>query len=304
MQLGAVPDRAAPARRAALPAGAGTRARRASTSWTPSPIPASHGWSKSSSPRSSRARPATAGRTRSIAAPTASTSTRSARPTATAQAASSCSTTTTFDQRRLGEGPRPAVSGLRLLVAPRPRRHDHQRVGHAEHGRKRREPRAAAGRQVRPPAARLGPEVAPPPAGAGPRRRAADGARAAAVARPEQDLRLRRRRRLAQGPLGVDLRLVPRERQVGRAQGDRDPRRAGRPGPAAAGAQAVRRRPAAGHGHQPEPGRQVPVRVLLGHRRLPPVRRQRPVQPEADRDACAWAASSRELRTRRSPASL
>ena len=31
----------------------------------------------------------------------------------------------------LGDGSRPAVPGLRLLVAPRPRHHDHQRVGHA-----------------------------------------------------------------------------------------------------------------------------------------------------------------------------
>ena len=36
----------------------------------------------------------------------------------------------------LGDGPRPAAPVLRLLVAPRPRHDDHQRVGHAEHGRR------------------------------------------------------------------------------------------------------------------------------------------------------------------------
>ena len=92
-----------------------------------------------------RARPATAGRTPSTAGPTASTSARSARPTATARAASSCSTTTTFEVKgRVGGRPRPAVPRLRLLVAPRPRHDDHQRVGHAEHGRGRRRSRAAA----------------------------------------------------------------------------------------------------------------------------------------------------------------
>ena len=51
---------------------------------------------------------------------------------------------------------RTAASGVRLLVAPRARHDDHQRVGHAEHGGERREPGAAAGRQVRQRAARLG----------------------------------------------------------------------------------------------------------------------------------------------------
>ena len=40
-------------------------------------------------------------------------------------------------QGRLGGRPRPAGAGLRLLVAPRLRHRDHQRVGHAEHGRGR-----------------------------------------------------------------------------------------------------------------------------------------------------------------------
>ena len=46
----------------------------------------------------------------------------------------------------LGAGPRPAVPGLRLLLAPGPGHDDHERVGHAQHGEGRREPRAAARR--------------------------------------------------------------------------------------------------------------------------------------------------------------
>ena len=66
-------------------------------------------------------------------------------------------------QGRLGGRPRPAGAGLRLLVAPQLRHRDHQRVGHAEHGRGRPGRRAAARQQVRPPAARLRPQDAPAP---------------------------------------------------------------------------------------------------------------------------------------------
>ena len=58
----------------------------------------------------------------------------------------------------------------------------------------RRQPGAAARRQVRPRAARLGPAQAPPSADARPRRRAADGARAAAGARPDRAYGFARRR--------------------------------------------------------------------------------------------------------------
>ena len=40
--------------------------------------------------------------------------------------------------RPLGDRPRPAGAGLRLLVASRPRHHGHQRMGHARHVRERR----------------------------------------------------------------------------------------------------------------------------------------------------------------------
>ena len=121
-------------------------------------------------------------------------------------------------QRAVGEGPRAAAPGVRLLVAPRARRDDHQRVGHAEHGGERRQPGAAAGRQVRPPAPRLGPAQAQPRPGARPRRRAADGAGAAALARPEQGVRLRRRGHQPGGSLGLDLALAPRQRRRGRSR--------------------------------------------------------------------------------------
>ena len=125
----------------------------------------------------------------------------------------------------VGKGPRPAAAGVRLLVAPGPRHHHHLRVGHAEHGEGRRQPGVAAGRQVRPQAPRLGSGYAPPRAGARSGRGAADGARAAAVPRSEQGLRVRRRGGVAQGPVVVDLDVVSRrrrdgqERQVGGPQG-------------------------------------------------------------------------------------
>ena len=105
-------------------------------------------------------------------------------------------------QGRVGGRPRPAGAGLRLLVAPRLRHRDHQRVGHAEDGRGRPRRRAAARQQVRPQAARVGPQEAPPPAGDRPRPRAPDGARAAARARRPQGLRVRRRRHLDRRPVG------------------------------------------------------------------------------------------------------
>src|SRR5207237_336418 len=83
------------------------------------------------------------------------------------------------------------VPGLRLLVAPRRRRGHHQRVGDAEDGRERRQRRDPPRRRLRPPPAHLGPAEAPAQAGDRPRRRAPDGARAAAGARPDEGLRLR-----------------------------------------------------------------------------------------------------------------
>ena len=59
------------------------------------------------------------------------------------------------------------------------------------------------------------------------------------------------------------------------------PGRARRPGPAAARAEALRRRAAADHRHRPVGRRPVPLRLLLGHRRAEAVRRLRPRAPDA-----------------------
>ena len=136
----------------------------------------------------------------------------------------------------LGAGPRPAVPGLRLLLAPGPGHDDHERVGYAEHGEGRRQPGAAARGQVRAQAPRLGPAPAHAPRGARPRRPAPDGARAPAGPQPEPRPRLRRGGDLAGGPLELGVPLVPRperaegEGRVADAESDHDPRRPGRRG--------------------------------------------------------------------------
>ena len=187
--------------------------------------------------------------------------------------------------RQVGARPRPAVPRLRLRLAPGSGRDDHERAGDAEHGEGRREPRAAPRGEVRPRAARLGSATAHPPADARAGRRAADGARAASGARPPAELWLRGCLPQPRRPVECDLHLVSRreEREVGDTQGDRDPRRAGGPDAAPAAAPGVQGRAAAGHGHQPLARRPIPVRELLGHRRAAPVRRQRPLRPEAHR---------------------
>ena len=115
------------------------------------------------------------------------------------------------DQGRLGARSRPAVPGLRLLVAPRPRHDDHQRVGHAEDGRGRRQSRAAARRQICGNALHVWDlHTRRHAAEARARPRASDGARAAARARSDGSLRLRRRRHQPQGSVGVGLGVAPR----------------------------------------------------------------------------------------------
>ena len=144
-------------------------------------------------------------------------------------------------------------------------------------------PESVAGRQVRARPARLDAERRPPSADDRPGSGATDGAGAAALARPQPDLWLRQCGPVTQRPLVVDLGLAPRERHLASAEGDRDPCRACRCGRVAARAQALRRGTAAGDRHRPQPGRSVPVRLLLGHRRVPTVRRQRPVPSAAHR---------------------
>ena len=85
--------------------------------------------------------------------------------------------------------------------------------------------------------------------------------------------------------------------EVGGHEGDRHSGRAGRPGPPAAHAQGLQGLPAAGHRHRPVGRRQVPLRVVLGHGRPAAVRRVRPVQAEAHRQA----AARRHRRARAAP---
>ena len=129
---------------------------------------------------------------------------------------------------RVGARSRPAVPGLRLLVAPRPRHDDHQRVGHAEDGRGRRQSRAAARRQVRPRPARVGPAAR---RGTCRRSTSAPSTRWCSSCGP-RTIRPRPTASSAsspaQGSVGVDLGLVPRRRHSGDPEGHRDPRRAGR----------------------------------------------------------------------------
>ena len=80
---------------------------------------------------------------------------------------------------RLGSRSRAAIPGLRLLVASDARRHDYERVGHAEHDRGRSQPEPLARREIRPSAALLGFTASVARREFRSRRRAANGARAA-----------------------------------------------------------------------------------------------------------------------------
>ena len=197
--------------------------------------------------------------------------------------------------RALGNGPRAAVPGVRLRLAPGPRLHDHQRVGHAEHVRRRAESGTAAGRQVWPPDSRLGPAEAQAQAGSRPRSRTAVGVRTPAGEKPDERVRLRGRGDLAEGSVFFDLALVQgrarRERGVEDSKGDRDSRGAGRSGTAASHAEGLRGSAAARHRHQPLARRQVPLRLVLGLRRIPSIRRERSVPSEAEQHDPRWEAS-------------
>ena len=250
-----------------------------------------------------RARPATAARTPSTAAPTRSTSARSAPPTATAPAASSCSTTRASTVRgALGGRPRPAVPGLRLLVAPRPRHDDHQRVGHAEHGRERRRtPSCCSAAST---ATRCTSGTC---ARAGTCRRSTS----APSSRWCSSCARRTIPHKTYGFVGVVVSLKDLSAsiwlwhrdggQLGKVrEGDRDSRRAGRRRPAAARCSS---RSARCRRWSPtstcQPRRPLPVRLLLGHRRASAVRRLRSVRPEADRLGAPRRHRAPHARTRR-----
>src|SRR3984957_3266074 len=139
----------------------------------------------------------------------------------------------------MGSRSRAAAVRVRFLVASRLGRGDYQRMGHAENDRERHRARVAPRQQVRSCDSYL--ESAQPAASeiARPRRRSTNAARATPVARPDQDLRLRRRGNLNQGFVGGGLALASRQRRVESSQGDRNSRRARRRKRAAAGAQTV-----------------------------------------------------------------
>ena len=182
VQQRALPVRAAPARRAPLPG----RARPALVAdlrprhqGRPAPAAGRQGDRGRGAGQAGRLLPPAH---RPLRTGRASTSPRSAARTARrARAASRCSTTPRSRCAGAWEADRgAAVPGVRLLVAHRPRRAGHQRVGHPVDDRGRRGRRAAAGPQVRPRAALLGPAQAPARPDGRPRRPAPDGAGAAA----------------------------------------------------------------------------------------------------------------------------
>ena len=117
---------------------------------------------------------------------------------------------------------------------------------------------------------------------------------------PIEALRLRRRRRLDDGPLRVGLAVAPPgRRQRRRREGHHDPARARRARPAAADAlKPFGAVPAAGHRHRPEHRRPAALRLLLGHRRAQALRRLRPRATRRRPAACASAGSSATRRTR------
>jgi selenium-binding protein 1 len=161
---------------------------------------------------------------------------------------------------------------------------DHERVGNAQHGAQRRQPRAAARRQVRQRAARVGSAAPHAPAEARARRRAADGARAAAGAQS----------RRSYGFVGVVMSLKDlsssiwtwyRDEQTGtwatrkviEIPAEPRIRRCCRR------CSGIQGRAAARDGHQPVARRPLPVRELLGHGRAAAVRRERSVRAETRR---------------------
>ena len=78
--------------------------------------------------------------------------------------------------REVGARSRPAISGLRFLVALGPGHRRHQRMGHAQHGAAWNQSRDSSQRRLRAQTAHLGSAQAPSFAGAGSRRRISNGA--------------------------------------------------------------------------------------------------------------------------------
>ena len=129
--------------------------------------------------------------------------------------------------RRLGDGSRRPVPGLRRVVAPERRRRDHLRVGDPIDDRERPESRGSPGQAVRPSPRLLEPVGGPAHPADRPGRRAPDGARAEASARSAQGLGVRRGGAQRRRSLGVGLAVAPRRRAMDSEEGDHDSGRAG-----------------------------------------------------------------------------
>ena len=155
-------------------------------------------------------------------------------------------------------------------------------MGHARHVRERPRSGNPARLEIWPQAAFLGSAQAQASAGDRFRRGASARLRAPPGARSDQGLRLRQLRHQPEGPLLVDLDLVPRRRQMG---GEEDHRRfpaePADPDDLPPVLQGVQGGAAARHRHRPVDGRPLPLRLVLGHRRHAAIRRVRSVQSEA-----------------------
>ena len=185
----------------------------------------------------------------------------------------------------VGDGPRAAVAGYDFWWHLGPRHHDHQRMGHAQHGEGRGQSRTAAGRQIRPPAARLGSATAAPSASTRPGFRAPDGAEL----RPAHDPTK------AYGFVGVGVSLkdlsssiwlwhtatTAKPQRAAQKVIEIPPSRPTRP--TCRRCSRLQGRAAAGHRHQSVPRRPLPLRLVLGHRRVPPIRCLRSLQTQDHR---------------------
>ena len=127
----------------------------------------------------------------------------------------------TFDVRGpMGARSRTAGARLRHVVAPGARHDGHQHVGHAQHGEGRRQSRSCCSAGSTASNCTCGTCAGGASAGARSRRRAADGARTATGPRSDARLRVRRRRRVAEGSVLVGLVVVSRHEQEARNGSD------------------------------------------------------------------------------------
>ena len=247
------------------------------------------------------ARPATRARTRSTAGPTGSTSPRSATPRATARAASSCSTTRTSRSRAPGRttaGRRssPTTSGGTSTTA----RSSPPSGARRTWSRTACRPELLLGNQYGHKLHVWDLEKRTPRPGDRPRRRAPDGARAAARrttrARPTGSSASSPRPPTCPPRCGCGS--APTTARVERREGDHDPAGAGRGRPAPAAPAAVRRRAAAGHRHRAVGRRPVARTSPAGAPASSSATTSRTRATRARPARCASAASSSARRTR------